>query len=358
MGGYAAIKYSNKLKASHTLACCPQWSIDPIECDKNKSGYAQYFNQNLIGMGVKSVDISGCIYVIYDPGHQVDSFHFSRIKQQSNNVTGIHAQYVDHHVTTVISGSNNIHAMVAAIQSEDIGALKNIVQNIRKKSSIRRDNLLRQSSIKHPYLTAKVIITGGFTSVIATEALCLSIDTMFEQGDLQRLKALSEQIKGKNLNINTKAITNALDTFKYKIEDNFKDNKKSEWKCGNIITHHGNILAFDLLSLRKIIQINNDSPKYRVRISTPVVLFTSGKDSVLGIVYDGEIHPLVKRGPLIEIGSLGEENEDRNLFIKCSAVDDEYFTLSSDGLYLSAGNNGRVILNRVVAKEWERFKAI
>ncbi len=358
MGGYAAIKYSSKLKATHTLACCPQWSIDPSECDGNNSGYGAHFNQNLLGMGIKPADMSGHIYVIYDPLYQVDSFHFSRIKQQDNNVTGIHAQYISHHVTSMISGSNNIHEMVIAIQSDDVDALKYIVANIRRKNSIRRDNLLRQASIKHSYLTAKIIITGEFTSDLATEALWLSINAMFECGDLKKLKALTEQIEGKKSIFNSKAIANAVKILENRVKLDVRDNVISWWECGNVSTFHGTILAYDLISFKKIRQIKKGKPKYGVSLSTPVVIITSGRDRILAVIYEGEIHPLVKRGPFIEIGFLGEENEDRSLFITYSSIDDNCFTLSNNGLYLCADNKGGVVLNRVIAKEWEKFKTI
>ncbi len=39
MGGYGAIKFSCLLRATHVIALCTQWSIDPLECGGVEPGW-------------------------------------------------------------------------------------------------------------------------------------------------------------------------------------------------------------------------------------------------------------------------------------------------------------------------------
>ncbi|MFT8946088.1 MAG: hypothetical protein ABF876_05845, partial [Acetobacter aceti] len=66
MGGYAALKYSKKLKASHSIALAPRWSLDIDEREGAASSYDAFFQPDMKGMGVRDEDFAENVYILYD----------------------------------------------------------------------------------------------------------------------------------------------------------------------------------------------------------------------------------------------------------------------------------------------------
>lgn len=341
-GGYAAIKYSKKLKASHTLVCCPQWSIDPYECGNNRNGYEKYFSEHLSGMSIKPEDISGHVYVLYDPRHSIDSFHFSKIKYQSQNVIGICTDYIGHHVTTMISGSNNICRMVNAVQSGDVKLLNNIIFAIRKKSHFRRNNLLKESAKKHPYMTAKIALNGETISEAVAQSLRNSISSLLETNSFDKAKYIINKLSSR-FDIDSNIISSAI----YMLET--KSNLKK------IISHHDEILVYDPLLL-KIIQITNHDFYYSIDGKHPVITYKHDNKTILCAIHGLDIYPLVKHDSLIMTTHLNNVCKHLAKLIACSYLDDKSISLSNNEFYLSAQKDGSIKYNVEHVKAWEIFR--
>jgi hypothetical protein len=84
MGGYAAIKYSKMLGATHVLAFNPNYSVDPIELELDDEKKI-YLRSGLIAhkivrresfktMAPRAEDVQGKITVVYDPKEIIDEF--------------------------------------------------------------------------------------------------------------------------------------------------------------------------------------------------------------------------------------------------------------------------------------------
>lgn len=340
MGGYAAIKYSNLLKASQVITCCPQWSIDPNECEGKRNGYEKYFHSGMAGMGVTAEDVCGDIYVIHDPKHKVDSFHYSKFRRLRKGIMAVNAPYVRHHATSVIAGSKNISMMVDAVQARDPALIRRLVCNIRRKSVVRQDNLLRAASIKHPVLTAKIITSSQLRSEGAVDALTNIVSKLLsEKRNVELLTIIAD----------VKKMAGNNDFY-----DELSDRVKSLISKESIKSYHGNSLIYDPLSL-SIRQKNLDDELLKLGFSIPLSLIEHNGARVMVAKVRGDIFPVFA---LESSFVLGERLTDKTLLdraIKAMPITDNQVCLTHNNLFLSALNTGQVRLNRDEVKEWETF---
>lgn len=339
MGGYAAIKYSKLLKASHVLTCCPQWSIDPAECDGKRNGYENYYNDSLKGMGVTKDDVCGDIYVIHDPRHQVDSFHFSRFKRLKKGIMAVNAPFVRHHATSVIAGSKNIASMVDAAQDRDLSRIRFIVNKIRRKSVVRQDNLLLLASKKHPVITTKVIASLKLNSEAVSESLGNAISTLLSKKRSQELLyviSLIKQMAGNSV-----------------IYDKYIDTIKLVEKKRIIKTYHGKVLSYDPLSL-SIIQLP-ESDITAMCHSFPIEVINYNNENILAVNLSGTYHHVLLNGFSFILEKESSNSHWFGYLIKAINVNDNVIHLKSNNIYLSALSTGQVKANRPEPKEWETF---
>lgn len=339
MGGYAAIKYSKLLKANQVITCCPQWSIDPEECEGKRNGYEKYFKPEMKGMGVKADDLAGDIYVIHDPRHQVDSFHYSRFKKLRKGIMAVHAPFVRHHATSVIAGSKNISAMVNAVQMRDPSLMRRIVCQIRRKSIVRQDNLLRASSVKHPILTAKIINNLNLRTEGAIDALQNIFNTLLEKERVEDLINVIGFLKASS--------------YKHEFYSDLYEELKLKLLRNKIVTHHGYHLCYDPLSL----SIKGDcgiGDKSKSVISLDIFVDIVDGEKVCSVSINGKLYLLYADECSVVVAS-DDDSIDKAKLIKIHEFNDGKHYLTQGGMYFSATQSGNVRLNRHEINEWETF---
>lgn len=157
MGGYAALKYSRALKATHVLAFCPQWSIDPAECGSQDSGFAAFFDISMRRMGLRSDDVSGIVHIFYDPDYSIDSYHFDVIAKLLPGAKGWHVHNADHHVTPILAGSAVAASLIASCLTSDDTHMYAVINSARRRSVIRARILLKKAAARHPQLVLRAI---------------------------------------------------------------------------------------------------------------------------------------------------------------------------------------------------------
>jgi len=157
MGGYAAIKYSRLLGATHVVAYSPQWSIDPAECGANSSGYEASFRPAMRGMGVRRRDAGGSINVFYDPWQAIDAWHFRMISAVCGGVRGYRVPYAEHHVAEVLKGSQTAAAIWQACRRGDVARVYRSLNAARRKSGFRRQYLLLHLARTRPFWASRLI---------------------------------------------------------------------------------------------------------------------------------------------------------------------------------------------------------
>ena len=153
MGAYAAIKYSALLGATHVVAFCPQWSIDPAECGADESGYRDFFRPHMAGMGITAADLAGAITVFHDPGQPNDAAHFRRLTALCPDVRACRVHHVAHELAPVLAGSRLATDLFRACFLGDEAGLYALVNPPRRASVQRRRHLLAASAVRHPLLT-------------------------------------------------------------------------------------------------------------------------------------------------------------------------------------------------------------
>ncbi len=343
MGAYAAIKYSRLLMTTSTIACCPQWSIAPRDCQGIKNKYEKYYTDEMLNMRIEKEDIFGDIYLIYDPKHRVDSFHFSKIHQLSCEVHPIAMPYVRHHVTTAIAGTKNVKTLVDAVLSKDVQLFKRIITKIKRNSIVRQDNLLRIASISHPFVTAKIIINSNIKSEGAIASLNYIVRNYLRSKDFTALRSIYMYMS--TFDEGNEAESGSLLSL---LERNIFYNLKV------IKSHHECYLVYDLIS-KSLRQLNASDCVELIGIYKIVKIMSVGGEGILVVENDDSIFPIITDGTIFILSNLKDFVSNNNKFIKSSPVENGFISLSFHGVYLTANKNGQVQLNCKNVKDWERF---
>ncbi|MFT8719431.1 MAG: hypothetical protein ABF824_08590, partial [Acetobacter sp.] len=154
MGGYAAIAFSKRLKATRVFSCAPKWSLDPNECDVPQNYVEQNFRPGMEGMGLRQEQTSGQIFITYDPGHEIDTYHVQKIAAHLKDAFFIKTFYTGHIVFDHLSGSANFLALVNALCSNE--ASTEVLRTVSKIRRFHYNNLinrLERSIYTHPIMS-------------------------------------------------------------------------------------------------------------------------------------------------------------------------------------------------------------
>ena len=155
MGGYGAIKFSRLFRTTHTIALCPQWSIDRGECDGHDPGFQHWFKPGMTGHHVRPDEVGGRIVLCFDPDDPIDRFHATRLSAIIPSSLDVHMPMVGHHVTTAVAGTANLLELIATVQDADPSRLRAAIARLRRRSPERAHNVLRKASARHPRLAAR-----------------------------------------------------------------------------------------------------------------------------------------------------------------------------------------------------------
>lgn len=340
MGGYAAIKYSRLLGASHTIACCPQWSIDPAQCNGHKNGYESYYNPHLINMGIETDDMSGNIVILYDPHHEVDSFHYNNICARYDNTTGMHVPYVGHHVTTVMAGTENLRKMIESARAQDRYRLATLISHVRRKSPRRYENLLKASVIKHPMLSAKIILRADKSTPSALNVLNEAILTLVNKNEFQKILELAS-LSGDNC-------SPLQQNFMRAVVISIKEFAGVELK--DITTFHNTTLYYNVFT-SSLCHAKDKNVLSQIRVLKKLHSLSVNGGEYLVVDCDGDfyfvnyLHNAIYLSEKHSESSIKKESSTNG---KCCFI--------SDGKYMCAERDGSIIINRNTVSAWELFE--
>jgi hypothetical protein len=156
MGAFAAIKHSRRLGASDVIAYCPQWSIDPAECQE-PSMFGHYFQPFMAGMGITPRDMAGWIHIFFDPGFRPEAYHFETIRRMSDKVRGWHVHGAEHAIGEVLAGSQFFMDVLAACLAGDGALIYAAINAARRQSTLRNTLLLKRAATRHPLLALNAL---------------------------------------------------------------------------------------------------------------------------------------------------------------------------------------------------------
>jgi len=79
-GGYGALKFSARLRASAALSFCPQWSINPADVASFDPRFARHFDEALgNGLRIEQQDLCDNAYIFWDRTQKMDSANAAKL---------------------------------------------------------------------------------------------------------------------------------------------------------------------------------------------------------------------------------------------------------------------------------------
>ena len=343
MGGYAAIKYSGLARATEVISFCPQWTIDPSECDGVSPGYQNYFVARLSKMAIRQADTSGRIFVLADPSHKQDAFHRNMILRNCKSAISVDVISADHSITSMFAGTQNLLSLIHNVRFENVEKTAAMVSSIRRNSQYRARILLKRAVHRHPYLTylasnsPKIRRSEWQESI--TELYGPLIASLVDKGLFERARYVAvSRFGGTNdLDQRRNLILSALSRYK-----------------SYLITAHGTIVAFDIASgqLAHVMKRELSFPCWRY-----CQVSIMRKDNKCLLYFDRNADRYY-----IGIDQKGSVQAVSTNILSASLIDvdlsaDRSFSFRIGELRLSAEPSGYVPARRVPLKEWEIFTA-
>ncbi|WP_134325431.1 MULTISPECIES: hypothetical protein [unclassified Pseudomonas] len=350
MGGYAAIKYSAALNATAVAAFCPQWTIDKGECNGRNPGYQEHFKNDMAGMGIRPEDVSGSLYVFFDPTHENDKYHAERISSMSTQAKHIPIRSVGHHVTSVLAGTDNMISILNMIRSNDYLGLRRLSNKIRKRHHTTAALLMPKIANRHPYLLRNIIFNPKFGEdndeydviKLKTDALRL----FSEQGNANLALEAVESIQSNGI---CRIRKRMLDGYRNLLHDQLSVQSRA------ISTVHGSIIAYSAIQ-GSLVHRARSEVLSRVYLF-PVIIFKYRDVSVLGVGLDGRDYlcQVTSKGD-VRLADIGGVEVEMRTLITCFAQSKNVIQAKCRDFFVCAERGGNVAFNRKVAKEWETFE--
>ncbi|HEX3860521.1 MAG TPA: hypothetical protein VHY35_02400 [Stellaceae bacterium] len=154
MGGYGAVKFSRHLAASCVISLSPQYSIDPNDVFPHDRRLIKHFNPAVnINMSIKSHDMSGRIFLFYDPKVQEDSWNVERILENADEnakIIPVRAPNIGHETIDLFAGSSFIEQLVSLCLSGDLTQLREFTSLQRRRSQRRIFHILSKAKTRFP----------------------------------------------------------------------------------------------------------------------------------------------------------------------------------------------------------------
>ncbi len=161
MGGYAAIKYGQLLGADISIALSPQYSIDPKDVFPHDDRLTKNFNSDLNkDMAITKSDLSGTIYLFYDPFVTEDRWNYDQIVRQ--DPAGIHINAlptprIGHETIDLFSSTERLAELIQHCTEADIAALRTVTAKSRRAAPRRAYNTLSKLYESHPTCAARLL---------------------------------------------------------------------------------------------------------------------------------------------------------------------------------------------------------
>ena len=166
-GGYGALKFSARLKASVALAFRPQWSINPADVASFDSRFARYFAEALSnGLRIEQEDLCNLALIVFDRMQKVDAAHVAKLAALGG-VETIVAPFSMHDIARLATEGGSAARIISLCMSEPLPAamdLRQVIRSSRKESRTYLNAMLRQ-------LIQRVNQSGSRSSVFASRLL-------------------------------------------------------------------------------------------------------------------------------------------------------------------------------------------
>ena len=338
MGGYAALKFSALLQATHIIAYCPQWSLDRVECGGVNPGWRECFTPAMAGMGIRADDVAGEAYIFYDPHYRFDAFHAQKIRQSYPSARSIAVPLVDHNVTTVFAGTEILGEVISACRLGDGVALAGISRRVRRARAQYTGRVFHYIVQKRPEFALSQMRQRG------TE--WLTEDSMEPVFRIAAYAAAHGE---------TAYAADCLILFQRRTSSIVKQAAAAGMRGTltgapiYIRSAHNLVLAFNPAE-DCCMQVPDNAPLLG-SFFLPVNLRQTGN---VGTLYCTTAVGSIKLG-IDERGTLTSRAAKAESEFMLASPRPGYFTLCHEGSFLAAEPSGRVVCDRPLADAWEQF---
>ncbi|MBF8765971.1 hypothetical protein IR009_12130 [Pseudomonas putida] len=349
MGGYAAIKYSSALRAKLVIAFCPQWTIDKGECDGRNPGFQEYFEPSLERMGIESNDISGRVFLFFDPKHANDSYHAEMIRSKALAVEYIYVRSVGHLVTGALSGTSNMEKMIELSRAGDLSRLRQLVDKARRKHPIRIEALLHKLSHRHPYLLNKVLQNPCNVAGLKVDVLnALRVNVVNAASAAGRYEIAVNNISLLQSSDICPVRFSMLGLYKQELESKIALDRFA------VRTHHGTYLAYSAVD-GALVHKSSDEISSTSNL-VPVRVIRYAGLCVFGLCINGKFYLCqILSGKKVKLGDIHGVSVSTHSLISFPVEDKKRIEPQWRGIYVTAEKDGTVAYTRRSAKDWEVF---
>lgn len=146
-GGYGALKFAARLKASATLSFSPQWSINPAEVASFDTRFSRYFTQAIgSGLSIEQEDLSDRSFVLFNKKAKSDAKHAAKLAALSGVMTIVTPFSVDDTIRIITQGRGAAKFIsLCASATPPLGTeLRQEIRAARMQSTVYLESVLRQ----------------------------------------------------------------------------------------------------------------------------------------------------------------------------------------------------------------------
>jgi len=146
-GGYGALKFAARLKASATLSFSPQWSINPGDVASFDRRYVRHFDQAMgNGLRIDQQDLCDCSYIFFDKMSKSDAKHASKLAALAGVKTVVTPFSINETLRIVAQGRGvaGFISLCTSATPPPATDLRQLIRASQRQSSVQADSILRQ----------------------------------------------------------------------------------------------------------------------------------------------------------------------------------------------------------------------
>lgn len=217
IGGYAAIKFSRRLGATHVLAVTPAYSLDVNELSFDSAAERSQLEPDLLppgvsspealkGMAIRRQDVSGRVVVVHNPHVPID-VHQMRHLRATITLEEMPLQHDGHNVYSSLAHPDTMSKIIDVLRFCGPAALRREFRTIRRSIPSCIVPTLRHAMLRHPLLVHRalrsdaVAITPGLTGldhgILSNELAFRLAECGQETLALERIERLIRHTLGK-----------------------------------------------------------------------------------------------------------------------------------------------------------------
>ncbi len=142
MGAYGAIRHAARLGARTTIACSPQWSIEPAKLKGVGQPSAKRFREDRdVWMELNSFSTGGRLYLLYDTYDRHDARHAAKVREHIGQTVLIPMPFVGHGSVKPFANTPMMAAFLEAARAHDNELVVRLARHAKRRHSQRKELL-------------------------------------------------------------------------------------------------------------------------------------------------------------------------------------------------------------------------